>query len=449
MSDSNSKAPVVARDILVPFILITSLFALWGFANDITNPMVSAFKKILELDNFQASLVQMAFYGGYFTMALPAAMFVKKYSYKVGVLIGLALYAVGALLFFPAAAMESYPFFLMALYILTFGLAFLETTANPYILSMGAPETATQRLNLAQSFNPMGALSGLFVAQTFVLGALQSDDVDAAGNSIYETLEGSAKAAVKSSDLAVIRDPYVALGLFVIGMFVVIYLMKMPEKKQGDGGLNLGESLRRLINNPKYREGVLAQVFYVGAQIMCWTYIYQYAETLGINNRDAVTYAYWALGVFLVGRFVCTFLLKYINSAKLLMYLAIAAMVFVLGTMFIVGMGGLYSLVMVSFCMSLMFPTIYGIALEGLGEETEYGAAGLVMAIVGGALMPTLQGLILDIGGVGYTDTTIMGVPEVNFSFVLPLLCFLFIAFYGFRVFRIHDQASHETISTL
>ncbi|MEM7367269.1 MAG: L-fucose:H+ symporter permease [Bacteroidota bacterium] len=439
MSDSHTKAPVVARGILVPFILITFLFALWGFANDITNPMVSAFKKILELDNFQASLVQLAFYGGYFTMALPAAMFVKRYSYKVGVLIGLALYAVGALLFFPAAAMESYPFFLIALYVLTFGLAFLETTANPYILSMGAPETATQRLNLAQSFNPMGALSGLFVAQTFVLGALQSDDMDAAGNSIYETLEGSAKAAVKSSDLAVIRDPYVVLGLFVIGMFVLIYLVKMPEKKKEGNNLNLQESLRRLLTNPKYREGVLAQVFYVGAQIMCWTYIYQYAETLGINNQDAVTYAYWALGVFLVGRFVCTFLLKYINSAQLLMYLAIAAMVFVLGTMFIVGMLGLYSLVMVSFCMSLMFPTIYGIALEGLGEEMEYGAAGLVMAIVGGALMPTLQGLILDIGGVGYTDTLILGVPEVNFSFVLPLLCFLFIAFYGFRVYRHHD----------
>ncbi|MEM6768265.1 MAG: L-fucose:H+ symporter permease [Bacteroidota bacterium] len=432
------QIPVVSKKVLIPFILITSLFALWGFANDITNPMVSAFKKILELDNFQASLVQLAFYGGYFTMALPAAFFVKKYSYKTGILIGLGLYAVGAILFYPAAAFENYVFFLMALYILTFGLAFLETTANPYILSMGAEETATQRLNLAQSFNPMGALSGLFVAQTFILGALQSDDLDTEGNEIYGTLSESAKAVIKTSDLAVIRDPYVALGIFVLLMFVVILVAKMPEATSNQGKVKMLASIRRLIRLPKYREGVLAQVLYVGAQIMCWTYIYQYAETLGINNQAAVTYAYWALGVFMVGRFICTWFLKYISSGKLLLYLAIGAMAFTLGTIFIQGMLGLYSLVMVSFCMSLMFPTIYGVALEGLADDKEVGAAGLVMAIVGGALMPALQGLILDIGGVGYTDIRILGVPEVNFSFILPLLCFLGIACYGFRVEKAH-----------
>ncbi|MEM9936391.1 MAG: L-fucose:H+ symporter permease, partial [Bacteroidota bacterium] len=332
------QIPVVSKKVLIPFILITSLFALWGFANDITNPMVSAFKKILELDNFQASLVQLAFYGGYFTMALPAAFFVKKYSYKTGILIGLGLYAVGAILFYPAAAFENYVFFLMALYILTFGLAFLETTANPYILSMGAEETATQRLNLAQSFNPMGALSGLFVAQTFILGALQSDDLDTEGNEIYGTLSESAKAVIKTSDLAVIRDPYVALGIFVLLMFVVILVAKMPEATSNQGKVKMLASIRRLIRLPKYREGVLAQVLYVGAQIMCWTYIYQYAETLGINNQAAVTYAYWALGVFMVGRFICTWFLKYISSGKLLLYLAIGAMAFTLGTIFIQGM---------------------------------------------------------------------------------------------------------------
>ncbi len=434
----STKPKVVESKILIPFVLITSLFALWGFANDITNPMVSAFKKILELDNFQASLVQMAFYGGYFTMALPAAVFVNKYSYKVGVLIGLALYAVGALLFYPATAFEEYYFFLMALYILTFGLAFLETTANPYILAMGAKETAIQRLNLAQSFNPMGALSGLFVAQTFVLGALQSDNLDAQGNSIYDTLSESAKATIRTADLMVIRDPYVALGLFIILMFVLIALVKMPKNNQTNGKVHIWSSIKRLSRIPRYREGVAAQVFYVGAQIMVWTYIYQYAETLGINNRDAVNYAYWALGIFLVGRFACTFLLKYVNSAKLLMTLAIAAMICTLGAIFIEGMNGLYSLVAISFCMSLMFSTIYGIALEGVGIDIEYGAAGLVMAIVGGALMPVLQGLILDIGGKGYTDVLILGVPEVNFSFILPFVCFLFVAVYGYRMFAIY-----------
>ncbi len=434
-----NQPPVVAREVLLPFILITSLFALWGFANDITNPMVSAFKKILELNNTQASWVQAAFYGGYFTMALPAAYVVKRYTYKLGIKVGLVLYALGALLFYPAAAMESYFFFLSALYILTFGLAFLETTANPYIMAMGAEETATRRLNLAQAFNPLGALSGLFVAQAFILGALQSDDVNARGENIYETLSGAAKAAVKSSDLMVIRDPYVALGVFVILMLVVISLVKMPEKLAKDSPGGMRQAIRRIFRKERFVGGVIAQLFYVGAQIMCWTYIYQYAENLGIDNRAAVNYAYVALGIFLLGRFICTFLLKYINSGKLLMLLAVAAMGCCLGAIFIEGPGGLYSLVLISFCMSLMFPTIYGIALTGLGEDAKPASAFLVMAIVGGAFMPVLQGLVLDIGGAGYADTLIMGVPEVNFSFSLPLLCFLVVALYGYRTFKVYS----------
>ena len=433
------KNPVVSKKILIPFILVTSLFALWGFANDITNPMVSAFKKILELNNTQASWVQAAFYGGYFTMALPAAFVVKKYSYKVGILVGLVLYAAGALLFYPAAAMENYFFFLAALYILTFGLAFLETTANPYIMAMGSEETATQRLNLAQAFNPVGALSGLFVAQTFILGALQSDNVDANGNGIYETLTGTAKAAVKTSDLLVIRNPYVGLGLFVIFMMVLITIVKMPEKKESDSSTGMWRSIQRIFKKERFVGGVIAQMFYVGAQIMCWTYIYQYAENLGIDNREAVNYAYMALGIFLLGRFLCTYLLKFINSGKLLMLLSFGAVAFCLGTIFIEGMGGLYSLVCVSFCMSLMFPTIYGIALYGLGDDAKPASAFLVMAIVGGAFMPILQGLILDFGGSGYADTRIVGVPEVNFSFILPLMCFLVVALYGYRTFKVYD----------
>lgn len=428
---------MIPKKYLVPFILITSLFALWGFANDITNPMVSAFKKVLELDNFQASLVQFAFYGGYFTMALPAAIFIKKYSYKSGVIFGLVLYAVGALLFYPAAETEQFVFFLLALYILTFGLAFLETTANPYVMAMGDDATATRRLNLAQAFNPMGALSGLFVAQAFVLGALQSDDVDANGQSIYDTLSESAKATVRAQDLMVIRDPYVALGLFVILIMIIIAVVKMPKGQETGTPSTVRESINRLLKSPIYREGVLAQAFYVGAQIMCWTYIYQYAETLGIDNQSAVSYAYAALAIFLVGRWVCTYLLKYLNAGQLLMYFSFLAMGFTLGAIFIQGMVGLYSLVGISFAMSLMFPTIYGIALEGQGDDAKIGAAGLVMAIVGGALMPTLQGIILDIGGKGYTDVSILGVPEVNFSFILPLMCFAFVALYGYRVFKV------------
>jgi FHS family L-fucose permease-like MFS transporter len=423
----------------VPFILITSLFALWGFANDITNPMVSAFKKILELNNTQASWVQMAFYGGYFTMAFPAAMFIKKYTYKKGILMGLILYAIGALLFYPAAAYEAFGFFLAALYVLTFGLAFLETTANPFVLSMGHEETATRRLNLAQAFNPIGALTGLFVAQTFILGSLQSDDVDTQGNVIYDTLSESAKTAIRVSDLMVIRNPYVILGLFVLFMLALIAIVKMPEKKETAGG-SVANAVKRLFKSKKFVEGVIAQMFYVGAQIMCWTYIYQYAETLGIDNRSAVTYAYWALILFLIGRWIGTYLLKFVSSGKLLMYFAIGAMAFTTGAIFVEGMTGLYSLVGISLCMSLMFPTIYGIALEGVGEDAKFGAAFLVMAIVGGAIMPVLQGSILDFGGSGYADIEILGVPEVNFSFVLPLICFLVVAVYGFRTYKIHNK---------
>lgn len=428
--------PVVSKSILLPFILITSLFSLWGFANAVTDPMVTAFKKVLELDNFQASLVQLAFYGGYFTMALPAALFIRKYSYKVGILIGLTLYATGALLFYPAAVTEQFLFFLAGLYILTFGLAFLETSANPYILAMGDSSTATQRLNLAQAFNPVGNILGLLVAQQFVLKKLQSDNVD------FASLSETQKAAITTADLMVIRDPYVILGIVVIAVLVLIVINKMPKGKGGEMHMPLSKVFGSLIKKSIYVEGVITQAFYVGAQIMCWTYIYQYAEAIGLSAEEAGTYQFFAFVSFFLGRFICTFLLKYVDSGKLLMGLSFLAVLFTLATMFITGLLGLYALVAISFCMSLMFPTIYGVALEGLSEdESKIGAAGLVMAIVGGALMPTLQGMILDLGGSGYADLQILGVSEVNFSFILPLVCFLIIAFYGQRVAVKHQKS--------
>ncbi|MFC3880782.1 L-fucose:H+ symporter permease [Algoriphagus namhaensis] len=430
----SKKSALVPKELLLPFILITSLFALWGFANDITNPMVAAFKRVLELNNTQASFVQLAFYGGYFTMALPAAIFIKKYSYKTGILLGLGLYGFGALLFYPAAAWESYGFFLASLYILTFGLAFLETTANPYILSMGPAERATQRLNLAQAFNPMGALAGLFVAKQFILNSLQSNETNTDGQIIFDSLDESSKALIRASDLMIIRDPYVILGLVVLGILVLIALVKMPENKDQSSKIDFMPTMRRLFRNQNFVGGTLAQMFYVGAQIMVWTYIYQYAEVLGISNASAVNYGYAALVVFLVGRWICTWLLRYLSAQKLLAIFAAMAMIFTLGAIFLVGMPGLYSLVAISFAMSLMFPTIYGIALEGMGEDSKFAAAFLVMAIVGGAIMPTLQGMILDLGGSNYDDILILGVPEVNFSFLLPLFCFMMVLLFSLRV---------------
>ncbi|MEO9661758.1 L-fucose:H+ symporter permease [Maribacter dokdonensis] len=434
--NTSEKIPVVAKSVLVPFILITSLFALWGLANDMTNPMVRGFQKVLELSNKQASLVQLAFYGGYFTMAIPAALFVNKYSYKKGVLLGLALYAIGALLFYPAAAYESYPFFLSALYVLTFGLAFLETTSNPYILSMGAEETATRRLNFAQMFNPMGSILGLLVAQNFVLGALQSDDTTADGIPIFDTLNESAKAVIRTSDLEIIRNPYVLLGLVVLIFFVLISVVKMPQNKHQEAKVVFKDSVKRLWKQPKFAFGVVTQAFYVGAQIMCWTYVYQYAETLAIDAKSAVWYGLAGYIVFLVGRTIGTALMAKIDSGKLLMLFGLGGMLTLLGAIFLPGMLGIYSLVATSLFMSIMFPTIYGIALEGQGEDAKFGAAFLVMAIVGGALLPFLQGYMLDLGGVGYEDITIFGVTEMRFSFVLSLICLGVVAFYGRTVYK-------------
>ena len=424
------KEKLVEKKYLITFILITSLFALWGFANDITNPMVAAFQTVMELSAFEASWVQCAFYGGYATMALPAAFFIRKFSYKSGILLGLALYAIGAFLFIPAASMQNFLFFCLSLYILTFGLAFLETTANPFILSLGSKETSTRRLNLAQAFNPMGSLSGMAVASLVVLPSLWSDRRNEAGETIFHTLSEAEKADIRVHDLAEIRDPYVMLGVVVLIMFIIIAIKKMPQTSanvQQDSAL---ATLGRLWNNTIYREGVVAQIFYVAAQIMVWTFIIQYADNLGINKATAQNYNIFAMSMFLCSRFISTFLMKYVNSRMLLTIFGIGAMLCTAGAILIVGMPGLYCLVGISAFMSLMFPTIYGIALENVkSQDTSLGAAFLVMAIVGGALMPPMQGTIIDMG-------VIYGHPAVNVSFVLPLICFFVISIYGIRSYR-------------
>ena len=421
---------LIEKKYLVTFMLITLLFALWGFANDITNPMVAAFQTVMELSAFKASWIQFAFYGGYATMAIPAALFIRRFNYKSAILLGLGLYAIGAFLFIPAASYQNFLFFCLSLYILTFGLAFLETTANPFILSLGSKETSTRRLNLAQSFNPMGSLSGMAVASLIMLPQLWSDKRNEAGEIIFHTLGEAEKAEIRLHDLAVIRDPYVMLGIVVLLIFIVIALKKMPlvstNDEQQDSAKN---TLRRLYKNVVYREGVVAQMFYVAAQIMVWTFIIHYADNLGIDKATAQNYNIVAMSMFLCSRFISTFLMKYVNSRLLLTIFGIGAMVCTLGTICIVGKAGLYCLVSISAFMSLMFPTIYGIALENVeSRDTSLGAAFLVMAIVGGAVMPPLQGLIIDKG-------TVAAHPAVNVSFVLPFICFLIITVYGIRAY--------------
>ncbi|MDE6340302.1 MAG: L-fucose:H+ symporter permease [Muribaculaceae bacterium] len=422
---ASKRQALVEKKYLIPFILLTSLFALWGFANDITNPMVAAFKDVMEISTAQASLVQFAFYGGYATMAIPAALFIRRYSYKSGILLGLGLYAIGAFLFIPAAMQQSFAFFCISLYVLTFGLAFLETTANPYVLSLGDKETSTRRLNMAQAFNPVGSLSGMAVASFIVLPNLISDTRDAAGNIVFATLDAAEKASIRTHDLAVIRDPYVAIGLVVVVMLVIIACVKMPRPVKDGERVKASITLNHLWRNRSYRYGVLTQMAYVAAQIMVWTFIIQYADNLGINKATAQLYNIVAMALALSFRFIGTYLMKYISPAKLLMLFGIGATICTAATVLINGMAGLYFLVAISAFMSIMFPSIYGIALEKVDkEDTSLGAAFLVMAIVGGALMPPLQGSIIDCG-------IIAGMPAVNVSFTLPLICFIIVTAYG------------------
>lgn len=417
---------------VLPFILVTLCFALWGFANDITNPMVKAFSKIFRMSVTDGSLVQVAFYGGYFAMAFPAAMFIRKFSYKSGVLMGLGLYAVGALLFFPAKLSGSFYPFLAAYFILTCGLSFLETSCNPYIMSMGTEDTATRRLNFAQAFNPMGSLCGMFVAMNFIQARLNPLDTAQRAE-----LPASEFEAIKQADLSVLIGPYLIIGIVILAMFLLILFTRMPNNADQNHEMNLGPTLRRLIRTKHYREGVIAQFFYVGAQIMCWTFIIQYgtrvftAEGMSEQAAEVLSQRYniIAMIIFCCSRFICTFFLKYINAGKLLGILAGAATLLTAGVICLDGRVGLYCLVGVSACMSLMFPTIYGIALQGLGEDAKFGAAGLIMAILGGSVLPPVQASIIDKG-------VVAGMPAVNFSFILPLICFIIIIIYGYRTFK-------------
>lgn len=546
MANEDKKTAVVPKELLIPFILVTCLFALWGFANDVTNPLVKAFKDVFIISNAQSSWVQAAFYGGYATMALPAALFIRRFSYKAGILVGLSLYAAGAMISIPAASFANFNLFLLALYILTFGLAFLETTSNPYILSMGDEATATRRLNLAQSFNPMGSLTGMTVAILVILSNLSVQDfrndvaqyrrelaatvrpadaadktagthgiidgimkslkldvddglpvdpdlkawldaqqakrnppltaeqlrevknhkreIDVRHDSLADipndlvltpalraykageikTFRGQPYAAFQEHDLLIVRKPYVGIGLVVIAFLVVFALKKMPDTSGLHEKMHLAETFRHLFKNKRYLEGVLAQTFYVGAQIMCWTFIIHYAtELLGFSFAKAQAYNIVAMIIFVSSRFICTFLLKYFSPGHLLMTLALGGIAMTLGTILLHGMAGLYCLVGISACMSLMFPTIYGIALDGMGDEAKVASAGLIFAIVGGCFMPAYQGKIIDAvnaaGGV-------LGMEGERFSFVLPLLCFVVIAIYGYRTFAVHHPPSEDRV---
>lgn len=475
---TNKTSKLIPAALLLPFILVTSLFALWGFANDITNPMVAAFKNILLISNFESSLVQFAFYGGYGFMAFPAALFIKRYSYKRGILLGLLLYAVGCFCFIPSGWMMAFWAFLISYFIMTCGLAFLETCANPFILSMGDPDTATRRLNLAQSFNPMGSILGMFVAKNVILEHL--NPMDEAARSALKGTDMEAFNKIAASDVSVIILPYAILGIVVTIFFCVFLFSHLPHNADDENrSLDVMPTLKRLLKNAQYVEGVIAQMFYVGVQIMCWTFIIQYAEkTLGLTKADAQFYNIIAMVMFVSSRFICTFLLKYINQGMLLLLLATGGGLLILNTIFgggnpnagaefklllqqsaqagfwahlaiylkapfvISGMSGLVTLILASCCMSLMFPTIYGVALRDVGKDAKIASAGLVMAIVGGCLMTPMQGWLMDQSDFNLLFTTL---SSVRMSFILPLTCFLVIAAYGYRTLTHPKRTALQT----
>lgn len=420
---------------LLSFIMITICFAMWGFANDVTNPMVKNFGTIFQISKFQSSFVQVAFYLGYFVMAFPAAMFIQRYSFKAGVLTGLTLYAIGALAFIPAKSTGTFFAFLPAYFVMTCGLSFLETSCNPYVYCMGSDETATLRLNFAQAFNPIGAISGAFIALTYVTANLDPTPSD-----VRATLLTSNPAqfeAIKTHDLNILVQPYLYIGIVIIALLIAIRLTRMPKASdETSEKKSLWLAIKQLAHVKNYREGVIAQFFYIGAQTVCWAYIVYYGhhvfhELYGMSEHDSdqLTTKFYlgALALFAIGRFVCTYFLRFVKPGRLLAILAVMAMAFLCGVIFADGIVGLWCLVAISGCMSLMFPTIYGIALSGLKENVKFGGAGLIMSILGGSVIPPVQAAIMDIKG------DILGLPSLNISFFIPFVCFVVVAAYGFR----------------
>lgn len=408
---------------------------MWGFANDVTNPMVKNFGTIFQISKFQSSFVQVAFYLGYFVMAFPAAMFIQKYSFKAGVLTGLTLYAVGALAFIPAKSTGTFFAFLPAYFVMTCGLSFLETSCNPYVYCMGSDKTATLRLNFAQAFNPVGAISGAFIALTYVTANLDPTPSDIRASLMVS--DPARFEAIKTHDLNILVQPYLYIGIVIIILLLAIRFTKMPKASDESAEKkSLWTAIKQLVRVKNYREGVIAQFFYIGAQTVCWAYIVYYGhhvfhELGGMEEHasDQLTTRFYlgALALFAIGRFVCTYFLKYVKPGRLLSVLAIAAIAFLCGVIFADGIVGLWCLVAVSGCMSLMFPTIYGIALNGLKENVKFGGAGLIMSILGGSVIPPIQAAIMDVKG------DIIGLNSLNISFFIPLCCFLVVAVYGFR----------------
>lgn len=404
----------------IPFFLVALLFMLWGVANNMNDTLLAAFRRIMSMSDLQTSLVQFSFYGAYFCFALPAAMFISRFSYKSGILLGLALYAAGTMLFYPAGKAASYGFYLIAIYVMAGGCAILETTANPYILSMGAPETATRRLNIAQAFNPIGAVGGILLSRHFILSELNGADAAERGQ-----MSAGQLAALQEHELTAVSGTYMLIGIILLALLVVIACVKMPGVKDDAAHTRIMTTFRSLWHNRRWRYGVVAQFFYVGVQTGVWSFTIRLAmEELGVLERDASMVFFYSIVAFTLFRFIFTWLMGYIRPVKLLVAASVAAIAFTVTVIFSHGWIAVGSLVAISACMSLMFPTIYGIALDGIGgEQAKIAASGLIMAILGGALITPVQAAVSDYAG-------------ISVSFTVALLCFIVVLIYSTGIIR-------------
>jgi MFS transporter, FHS family, L-fucose permease len=412
------KPGLVYPGLTIPFILVVTCFAAWGSAANLTDVLVGVFRHIFDMSNFQSSLVQFAYYGAYFSLAIPAALINKRFGYKTGVLTGLGLATLGGLLFIPASQLLAYTPFLLALFVLAAGLSILETSANPFVIAMGPEGSATQRLNLAQAFNPVGANVGVLLGAVLILPNITSEEDKA-------TMSAAQLEQAQEQDLSLVLGPYTGIALVLLVIWIAIALKKIDvPDEHTEFGLHereerRGGALGRLWHNPHYRYGVVAQFLNVGAQVCAWSFTIQYAmDVLGVPKSRAGWYLQASLIVFLIARFVMTYLLGIFRPTKLLFAMGALGAVFSLIAVFSQNMLGMIAVIGISLSLSLMFPTIYGVALQGLGKDTKFGAAGLVMAILGGALLPMVHAKVMDA----------VGTAE---GFIIPAVCLAGVALYA------------------
>lgn len=422
---TNTRAPLLPPGYGLPFALVTALFFLWGIPNNLNDVLIRQFMKSFVMTRFEAGLVQSAFYLGYFLLAMPAALVMRKFGYKSGFIIGLGLFSVGAILFWPAAVAGRYSFFLVALFVIASGLSFLETAANPFIAQLGDPSSAARRLNLAQAFNPIGAITGVLIGTVFIFSGIELRP-----NQVAALRARHAYAAYLHSETLRVIGPYLVLGALTLTMLVLIAITRFPagltRVEEHEAGSSTSSSFRALLTYPHFLLAVAAQFAYVGAQVGTWSYFIPYILSYTHEAEKAAGYLLTAtLVTFGIGRFASAWLMRFIQPSKLMaIYCIVNAFLAAVGILF-PGWIGVWALLFTSLFMSLMYPTIFAQGLRGLGDNTKIGGSLIVMAIVGGGVLTPIMGLIS------------VRLGSVASAYVVPLLAYLFIAFYSLTDMRI------------